>query len=125
MAKDNIEFLGKVSDEKLAELYSGAEAFIHPQIEDFGITAVESMASGRPVIAFGAGGALETVVAGKTGVFFDEQSWEALADIVVRFKAADYDPIEIKNHAEKFGIERFKKEMKDFVNTQINNQKNS
>lgn len=116
MSKSNIEFLGKVSQEKLVELYSQAQAFIHPQIEDFGITAVESMASGRPVIAFAAGGALETIVEGKTGRFFDEQSWEALADAVIRLQKEKYSPKEIKLHAEKFRVDRFKKEITDFVN---------
>src|SRR3989344_1945922 len=69
LAKDNIEFLGKISQKNLAEVYSKALAFIHPQIEDFGITAVESLASGRPVIAFNAGGAQETIINGKSGIF--------------------------------------------------------
>lgn len=122
LAKDNIEFVGKVSNEELLKLYSEAVAFIHPQIEDFGITAVESMAAGRPVIAFAAGGALETVVAGKTGVFFDEHSWEALADTVVRFKAADYNPQEIKKYAESFSVDRFKAEIQNFIQLQIDKQ---
>lgn len=115
LAKDNIEFVGKLNEEELADIYSKAIAFIHPQIEDFGITAIESMASGRPVIAFSAGGACETIVEGKTGKFFDEQTWEALADTVVRFKAEDFDPEEIKKYAEKFGIKRFKEEMLNLV----------
>jgi len=116
MAKSNIEFLGKVTDKKLIELYSHCQAFIHPQIEDFGITAVEAMASGRPVIAYGAGGALETVIDGKTGKLFDEQSWESLADAVIRFQKEKFDPETIKIHAEKFRVDRFKKELTDFVN---------
>ncbi len=118
MAKPNIEFLGKISQEDLAKLYSQAIAFIHPQIEDFGLTAVESMASGRPVIAYAAGGACETVVEKKTGKFFDEQTWEALADAIVRFKPEDYNPIEIKNYAEQFGVERFKKEITELIKTE-------
>jgi len=117
MAKSNIEFLGKVNNEKLTELYSQAQAFIHPQIEDFGITAVESMASGRPVIAFAAGGALETVIEGKTGKLFDEQTWESLADAVIRMQKEKYNPQSIKLHAEKFRTDRFKKEITDFVNS--------
>ncbi len=73
-------------------------AFIHPQVEDFGLTAVESMAAGRPIIAFAAGGACETVVEGKTGKFFDEQTWEALADTIVRFQPEDYCSAEIKSY---------------------------
>lgn len=115
IAKPNIEFLGKISGGKLAEVYSRAIAFIHPQIEDFGITVIEAMASGRPVIAFDGGGARETVVSGISGEFFDEQCWEALADTVVRFKPQQYNPQAIKNYAEKFGIERFKKEIQELI----------
>ena len=115
LAKPNIEFVGRVDDATLAELYSQALAFVHPQIEDFGITAVESMASGRPVIAFAAGGAAETVVSGKTGTFFDEQSWEALADAVVRFKPEQFDPKVVRAYAEQFGIDRFKDQMRNLV----------
>jgi len=115
MAKSNIEFLGQVSDKKKAELYSRALGFIHPHEEDFGITAVESMAAGRPVIALKKGGALETVVPGKTGVFFEEQEWEALADAVIRFDSREYDPRKIREHAEGFGKERFKREIREFV----------
>ena len=115
MAKDNIEFLGQISDNKKAELYSQALGFIHPHEEDFGITAVEAMASGRPVIAYKKGGVMETVVDGETGVFFDEQEWEALADAVIRFEPERFDPVKIREHAVGFSKERFKKEMKDFV----------
>lgn len=119
MAKDNITFVGKVDQKKLAELYGQAIAFIHPQIEDLGITPIESMASGRPVIAFAAGGACETVVEGKTGRFFDEQTWEALADTVVRFKTEEFDPRIIKQYAEKFSVDNFKNEIKNFVETEV------
>lgn len=111
MAKPNIEFLGKISFQDLATLYSRAVAFINPQVEDFGITAVEAMASGRPVIAYDGGGARETVLSGVSGEFFDEQSWEALADKIVRFKPEQYHPLTVKTHAEKFSAERFHKEM--------------
>lgn len=115
IAKGNIEFLGKVGVKNLAELYSRCRAFIHPQVEDFGITAVEAMASGRPVIAYREGGAIETIVPGGTGDFFDEQSWEALADKVVRFRDGLCDPQKIKQHAEKFSVRRFQEELKIFV----------
>lgn len=115
MAKDNTEFLGQVSDQEKAELYSRAIAFIHPHEEDFGITAVESMAAGRPVIALKKGGALETVVNGETGVFFEEQEWESLADAVIRFEPGEFDSQKIREHAMKFGKERFKKEIANFV----------
>lgn len=116
MAGPTVEFLGKVPDTELRTLMSKAAAFVHPQEEDFGITPVESMASGRPVIAFHKGGAAETVVDGKTGVFFDEQSWEALSDAVIRFKPDDYDPAAIRGHAEQFSGDRFAAAIRAFIN---------
>ena len=115
IAKPNIEFLGKVSDEDKKELYRKCLAFIHPQEEDFGLMVIETMASGRPVIAYPAGGALETVAPGVTGEFFDEQTWESLGDAVIRFKPDKYDSKKIRQHAEKFGLEEFKKRIMDYI----------
>ncbi|MFH1457171.1 MAG: glycosyltransferase [Patescibacteria group bacterium] len=115
IAKGNIEFLGEVSEKEKAELYSKCLAFINPQEEDFGITAVEAMASGRPVIAYKAGGALEIVLDGITGEFIEEQTWENLANTVIHFKPEKYNSEEIKNSAEKFSKECFKKEIKNFI----------
>ncbi len=107
MAGKNVEFLGRVSWEKQAELYAGAMAFLHPQEEDFGITAIESMASGRPVIAFKKGGAQETIIEGVTGEFLTEQSWEHLAERLLRFDENRYDPIQIKSYAETYARQKF------------------
>ncbi len=125
LAKPNVEFLGRLEYDALADAYGKAVAFIHPQIEDFGLTAVESMAAGRPVIAYAAGGACETVVENKTGKFFDEQSWEALADTVVRFKPENFKPEEIKQYAEQFGVGRFKNEVSSLVNSEYQKIKDS
>lgn len=111
----NIEFLGRVSEEEKARLFANAQAFINPQEEDFGITVVESMAAGRPVVAYRKGGALETVIEGKTGVFFDEQTPEALMAAVRNFRAVDFDPAEIRRHAEQFSVENFKQRMMEFI----------
>ncbi|MFH1252979.1 MAG: glycosyltransferase [Candidatus Uhrbacteria bacterium] len=116
IAKENIEFLGRISDQERTELYANCLAFLHPQEEDFGITAVEAMAAGRPVIAYRKGGATETVVEGVTGEFFNEQIWEELADRLIRFDETRYNPEIIKEHAEKFGVERFKNQMRELVN---------
>lgn len=115
MAKPNIEFVGRVPDRELNELYRGAIAFINPQEEDFGITIVEAMATGRPVIAFAAGGALESVKPGQTGVFFTHQDWEALADSVVRFKPESYQPSTIRAWAETFGVPAFERRMRAHI----------
>lgn len=123
MAKPNIEFLGRVSDKKQARLYAEAKAFIHPQEEDFGITPVESMASGRPVIAYRKGGATETVEEGLSGEFFDEQSWEELADHMIRFDESAYIPSAIKTYAEKFSRKRFEQEIREFIKEQYENSR--
>lgn len=120
MANSHIEFLGKVSASQQTRLYSNALAFIHPQEEDFGITPVESMASGRPVIAYKKGGALETVIEGLSGEFFEEQMWEELADRLVRFDERHYHPQAIKNHAQQFSRAGFETQIKTFVEEQWN-----
>ena len=119
MAGQNIEFLGFVSNKKRADYLSHCQAFIYPQEEDFGITAVEAMASGRPVIAYQAGGALETIIDNQTGKFFKEQTWESLAEAVIKFKSEDFDSEKIRKHALKFSQQRFKKEILDFVNSYV------
>ncbi len=108
MAKHNIEFLGPVSDKELAELYSRAKCFIFPQEEDFGITPLESMASGRPVIAYRGGGALETIKERETGLFFDEQTEDSLISTLEKFDSYEFDPAKCRQQAEKFNAEVFK-----------------
>lgn len=115
IAKANVEFLGRVSEEQKAELYADCLAYINPQEEDFGITAIEAMASGRPVIAYNKGGATETIINGQTGEFFEEQSWEELADKILRFREAKYDPQFIRRHCEQFSVANFKQKMADFI----------
>ncbi len=117
-AGSNIEFVGSVSDEQLKALYAGCRAFIFPGEEDFGISPLEAQASGRPVIAYGAGGALETVVSGTTGEFFTEQTADALAEKVSRFNPRQYDPATIRRHAEGFDTEVFKRKIAEFVRAQ-------
>lgn len=115
IAKKNIEFLGEVSEQKKINVLSRALAFINPQEEDFGIAAVEGMASGLPVIAFKGGGAEETVIDNETGKFFPEQCWEALADTILRINLNDYDPLKIKSYANKFSPSVFHEKINNFV----------
>lgn len=110
-AGKNIEFVGRVSDDERARLFANAIAFINPQEEDFGITPVESMAAGRPVIAYRRGGALETVIDGLSGVLFDEQSWEELADTVLHFNHKQFNPQAIRAHAEQFDTRIFRQKI--------------
>lgn len=114
-AKSNIEFVGLVSDDRLRDYYANCRAFIFPQEEDFGITVVEAMASGRPVIAYSAGGALEIVERGKTGIFFKEQTPECLAEAVAKFNSDDFNPEQIRQEAMKFDLERFKERIREFI----------
>lgn len=114
-AKQNIEFLGYVSDQELRNLYATAQALIFPQKEDFGIIPLEAMASGCPVIAYAKGGALETIIHGKTGVHFHEQSTESLNQAISDFQSTVFNVNSIISHAEKFSRERFNEEMLNYV----------
>jgi glycosyltransferase involved in cell wall biosynthesis len=114
-ARPNIEFLGRISDQDKADLLRRTQAFLHPQVEDLGITPIEAMASGRPVIAYPVGGVTETVIPGKTGIFFRDQTWESLLDTVLRFDASAWDGEEIRAHALRFGADRFKREIQRYV----------
>ena len=112
IAGPTIEFLGPVSDEALAKQYQEAKALVFPQEEDFGIVPLEAMASGRPVIAYRAGGARETVVEGETGIFFDEQTPESLSESVRRFNTMMFDPFVCRARAEEFSVEKFQTNIK-------------
>jgi len=118
---DNIEFIGRVDDREKAVLYSKCLAFINPQEEDFGITAVEAMASGRPVIALCRGGAKETIIGHETGEFFYEQTAQAIISVLNRFDHTKYDPQKIRQHALKFSRERFMREIKQFIEKEYQN----
>lgn len=118
-AGSNVQFLGRVSNDERARLFGDAIAFLHPQEEDFGITPVESMAAGRPVIAWRRGGALETVIDGVTGVFFDEQSWEEVADTVLHFNEKQFDPQKIQAHAQQYSVERFRTALRAEVDRRV------
>ena len=115
MAGDTIKFVGRIDDTSKAALLSRAKAFLHPQVEDFGITPVESMAAGRPVIAYGAGGATETVIPGVTGVFFYEQSWEAVVEVLLNFAPLEWDSAVIRARALKFAEANFKDRLERYV----------
>jgi glycosyltransferase involved in cell wall biosynthesis len=124
----NIEFLGRVDEGEKAQLYSKALAFINPQEEDFGITAVESMAAGRPVIAYARGGALETVQEGKTGIFFKEQTKEAIVQVLKDFVSQldsgekQWDSQEIKAWAEQYSVANFKEKILNYISYKRENK---
>jgi glycosyltransferase involved in cell wall biosynthesis len=115
MAGPNIEFLGRLPDHRVEQLLSDCRAFVFPGEEDFGIAPLEAQAAGRPVIAYAAGGALETVVEGVTGLLFQEQTAESLAEVVAAFDAAAFDSTAIRRHAEGFDKEIFKNRLQAFI----------
>ncbi len=115
-AHSNIEFLGELNDEQRNYYLRHCQAFIYPQVEDFGITALEAMASGRPVIAYARGGALETVVEKKTGIFFKDQNWESLAHAILRFNSRDFNSQEIKNYSYNFDEKVFREKINNYIN---------
>jgi glycosyltransferase involved in cell wall biosynthesis len=121
MAEDNIKFFGWLSDEEIRHYYQNCKALIFPGNEDFGIVPVEVQSSGRPVIAFFGGGAMETVKEGITGHFFKEQTAEAIQNAVREFDLMNIEPEHCRQNALTFGRERFKREFSDFINKNSQN----
>lgn len=116
-AKGNIEFLGYIDNKTLKTLYSECEALIFPQVEDFGITPLEAMASGRPVIALEEGGALDTIIDGETGIFFKQQTALHLKEAIERYgkEKRNFDPAKIRTHAEKFDKKEFERKFMEYL----------
>jgi glycosyltransferase involved in cell wall biosynthesis len=115
LAGPTIEFLGYVPDEELPGLLAQCRAFMFPGEEDFGIAPLQAMAAGRPVIAYAAGGALETVVPGVTGVFFDQQTVPAIIDAVELADKQPWNSLEIQAHARQFDTGVFKQKILAFI----------
>jgi glycosyltransferase involved in cell wall biosynthesis len=114
-ATGDVEFLGRRSDEEVRDLYRRAAVVLLPGEEDFGIVPLEAQACGRPVVALGRGGALETVVHGETGLLVDEPGPEAFADAIAIATGRTFDPRAIRRHAERFSRERFGDEIEALV----------
>lgn len=115
MAGDTVEFLGFVPDEELPQLMAKCKAFLFPGLEDFGITPVQAQSAGRPVIAYGGGGALDTVIPGITGEHFNEMTVDCLKAIMQNFDANRYNPVTIREHALKFDTTIFNQQLNSFV----------
>ena len=113
LAGQNVTFLGWQPGDRQLELMRGCKAFLFPGLEDFGIAPVEAMSAGRPVIAFRGGGALDTVVPGKTGEFFDTQTPESLQQAVQQFDPFAYDRADCRAQAERFSQEEFRRRILD------------
>lgn len=123
MAGPSIEFLGRVPDEELANYYAKCQAFIFPQEEDFGIVAIEAMASGRPIIAYRGGDILEHMEEGKTGLFFDQQTADDIVRTIKKFDANHFDPAYIREKVEKFDNREFKAKIKDYIEKELKEHK--
>jgi glycosyltransferase involved in cell wall biosynthesis len=115
ICKDNIKFTGFVAEEEIAELYCGATAFINPQEEDFGIAAVEAQAAGVPVIAYDKGGAKDTVIGGRTGVFFANQTVGGLVGAINEFEKLQFDTKDLQKNADRFSEEVFKRKFNQLL----------
>ncbi len=115
MAGPSVEFLGRLPDDAILDLYRGCRALVFPGEEDFGIVPVEAMACGRPVIAFARGGATETVADGISGVFFNEQTESSLREATERAGDIPWDPEAIRHHAQSFSEARFISGMADSI----------
>ena len=115
IAKPNVRFLGYMSDEASCDLMARCRAFVFPGEEDFGITPLEANACGKPVIAFAAGGALDSIIDNVTGKLFCEANAQSLADAVRAFDDDKFDPLLIRKHAEKFGADVFKEKLSRLV----------
>ncbi len=114
-APPNVEFLGWRSDEEIRDLYRGARALIFPGEEDFGIVPLEAQACGCPVVAYGAGGILETVRDGETGIFFKEPTTESLIQSLEQFEKMAWDPTRLRAQAERFSRPRFRREIEAYL----------
>jgi glycosyltransferase involved in cell wall biosynthesis len=119
IAGPTVEFLGRVDAKELSHYFSHCKAFIFPQEDDFGIVAIEAMASGRPLIAYRGGDIPEHIEEGKTGIFFENQTPEDIIEAVKKFKASDYDPTYIREKASKFDKEKFKEKIKDYIEEEL------
>jgi glycosyltransferase involved in cell wall biosynthesis len=117
VAGPSIRFLGRQSDEAVARYAARCRALLFPGEEDFGMTPLEVNAAGRPVIAFRAGGALETVVEGRTGLFFDQPDAASLMQVIEDFESCNWNAQELRAHAAKFDRAVFARRLIDFLQT--------
>ena len=123
MAGPAIHFMGRLSDAEVLRYYAHCRALILPGEEDFGITPLEAQASGRPVIAYGAGGVLASVIDEVTGAFFHEQTVESLAATLASFDERKFDPQTIRNHALEFDKPRFHRRILQFIEAKMSEGK--
>ena len=124
VAGPTVRFVGRVDNGALPDLYAGCKAFLLPGEEDFGITPVEAMAAGRPVVAYGKGGALDSIVDGKTGMFFERQTADSLAEALDAFenRSEPWDSDVLREHARTFSKHCFQERMARFVTDMLSSK---
>lgn len=122
-ARPNVQILGSQPFDTIRHSYRRCRALIFPGEEDFGIVPVEAMAAGRPVIAFGRGGATETVVDGVTGILFDQQTCAALSGAIERLETTRFEPRTIAGHARVFDASRFRSQMQALVDVALSERR--
>ena len=115
MAGETVKFVGRVDDAQLRDLYKNASALLFPSYEDYGIVPLEAQASGIPVLAYGHGGALETILDNETGLFFPHQNADTLIDCILTFETRKFDPQRIREWAKQFDAEKFIEKIRGFV----------
>lgn len=123
ISKENISWKLNIKREEIYELYSKAKAFLFPPEEDFWLVPIEAMASGTPVIAYWKGGALETVVSGKTWIFFSEQTINSLNKAIEEFEKMSFDANEIRDYSKNFDKKIFKENILKFIEEKLENKK--
>ncbi|MBX4205237.1 MAG: glycosyltransferase [Candidatus Doudnabacteria bacterium] len=115
IAQGNVEFLGRIPETDLKRYYAEAKAFVYATEEDAGIALLEAQSAGTPVVAYGKGGALESVIADKTGEFFYDQTPESLITALQNFDASHYSREDLRNNALRFSKQKFQAQIRDFV----------
>jgi glycosyltransferase involved in cell wall biosynthesis len=125
LAGKTVTFLGAVSDPVLEEEFASAKAMLFPQVEDFGITGVEALAAGTPVIAYRGGGAADYVVPGETGVLFDEQTVSGLARGLREFSKMSFNGTELSRRAERFSRQQFRRSMRAYIKRALQETKHN
>ena len=116
LAGSNTKFVGYVGEREKIEMFKGCKALINTQLEDFGIASLEALACGKPVIAYGSGGVLETIEPGITGEFFYKQTSDCLKELLVKFDSTKYNPETCIERSNRFSKDKFKKEIFDLIN---------
>jgi glycosyltransferase involved in cell wall biosynthesis len=117
IAGETVKFVGRVDDTQLRDLYKNAKALLFPSYEDYGIVPLEAQASGVPVLAYGNGGALETILENETGLFFPDQNVNSLIDCIRTFETRIFDPVHIREWAKKFDGAKFIEKIRAFVDS--------